>query len=290
MYNQPTNQDNQSREKINLLIVDDESEILFSLKMKLQEEYNVFTAENAVQSQTILEQNEIHIALCDERMPGQKGSELLARIKDEYPNIVRLIFSGFMDTASFMDAINKANVFRFLVKPGGAQLTEALEDARQYYFSRKQNQYNDILTSLKSTATILDILFSEVKRSSRYKTNLSVMLFSIANQKNDKLHSYLVDKILLQRIADILRDELRSSDMAGRLDDNSLLVLLTETDKNGAEVFFKRFLANVKKFDSEINKGLLPFLFKSAKTTMSGEKSFEKEKVLSDLYEKLLQL
>ncbi len=285
MHNRPADQVNQFTEKNNLLIVDDEQEVLNSLKISLRKTFKIFTADNVLKAQEILKNNEIHIAMCDERLPGESGSELLSRIKDEYPNIVRILTSGHADTTSIMAAINKANVFKFIVKPWDSKLMEILEEARHYYSSKTQNQYKDTLTKLKSSAAVYDFLHNEIKRSNRYKTNLSVVLLSIASPKKDsELHSFLIDRFLLQKIAEILLAELRDSDIAGRQKDNNFLILLTETDKKGADIFLGRFLKSVEKFDREINRGLLPFEVKPAQYTTSGENPMSEDDILSLLY------
>ena len=278
----------QNIDKLNLLIVDDEAEILTSLNIEFRKTFKIFSAESATRALEILRQNEINIALCDERLPGESGSDLLASIKVEYPDIIRLLFSGYTDATAIMNAINKANVFKFIVKPWGKELEKALEEAQRYHLSKIQNQYKDSLTNLQSERAIFDALHSEVKRSNRYKTQLSTILLNISNPKvNSELHSFLVDKFLIKKIAEILRHELRESDAAGRLKDNNFLILLTETDKNGANIFLSRFHTKIEEFESKTNKGLLPFKIKTSQHTLIGDKIKETETLISILYSQL---
>ncbi len=278
----------QNKEKLSLLIVDDEIEILNSLNIEFNKTFKIFSAENATRALEILKQNEVDIALCDERLPGENGSDLLAKIKNEYPDIIRLLFSGYTDTTAVMNAINKANVFKFVVKPWGNELKKVLEEARQHYLSKKENQYKDSLTNLQSEHAIFDSLYSEVKRSNRYKTNLSTVLLNISNPKaNSELHNFLVDKFLIKKIADILQHELRESDAAGRLKDNNFLILLTETNKNGANIFLSRFNMQIEEFENKINKGLLPYRIKTSQHTLTGEKVTETEQLINILYSQL---
>lgn len=288
MDNELSNADSQEKNQLGLLVVDDDVDILALVNHELNDSYQVFTAESSAEAMDVLKKNEIGIALCDERLASESGSELLAGIKKHYPDIVRILISGYTDTSAIMNAINKANVFKFIVKPWGKQLKLIVDEAKQYYLSRRKNQYKDSLTSLKSENTILDSLYSEIKRSNRYDVHLSSILISISNPKKDSaLHDFLVDKFLLRRIADILALELRDSDIAGRLRDNRFLVLLTETDRNGAGKFLDRLMKRIDQFEQEINRGLLPYKVLAAIHTLSGKQSVKPDDLINTLYARL---
>lgn len=274
-----------SEGKLGLLVIDDDIDILNLASHQLKDLYEVYTAENILQAMDLLKRKEICITLCDERLNSESGSELLANIKEQYPDIVRILISGYTDTNSIMNAINKANIFKFIIKPWGNQLKIILEEAEEYYRSNKKNQYNDSLTSLKSEHTILDTLHAEIKRSFRYGTSLSTVLISIANPKTEsELHAFLVDRFLLKRIADILAFELRESDFAGRLKDNKFLVLLTETGQGGAAVFINRFMTQIDQFEKKINKGLLPYKVITSINTLEKKQSIEVNELIDLLY------
>lgn len=277
-----------NNEKLKILVVDDDIDILALVKQELKDSCEVFTAENIAQAMVIIKNNNIVIAICDERLNGESGSELLTLIKDQYPEIVRILISGYTDTGAIMNAINKANVFKFIVKPWGKQLKSIIEEAHQYYLEQKRNQYKDSLTSLKSENTIVDSLHAEIKRQFRYKTDLSVAMVSISNPKMDsELHAFLVDRFLLKKIADILAEELRDSDTAGRLRDNNFLVLLTETGVKGSQIFVDRLLEKIDQFEKTTNRGLLPYKIETSHYTLEeGEKTNEQD-LLKMLYEKL---
>lgn len=276
------------KEKLNILVVDDDVDILALVKQELKSSCEVFTAENIAQAMVIVKNNDIVITICDERLNGESGSELLTLIKDQYPDIVRILISGYTDTGAIMNAINKANVFKFIVKPWGKQLNSIIEEAYQYYQEKKRNQYKDSLTSLKSENTIVDTLHAELKRQYRYKTDLSVAMVSISNPKMDSaLHAFLVDRFLLKKIADILAEELRDSDTAGRLRDNNFLILLTETGVKGSQIFVDRLLKKIEQFETTTNRGLLPYKIETSHYTLKeGEKTDEQD-LLTRLYEEL---
>lgn len=101
-----------------VLCVDDEQSILNALKrLTRNENFNLLTANSAREALEILSQNTVHLVISDQRMPEMNGSDFLAIVKKHHPQIVRTILSGYADAASMLDAINKAEVHRFFIKP-----------------------------------------------------------------------------------------------------------------------------------------------------------------------------
>jgi len=106
-----------SKEKRPLLVVDDEINILHSLYDLFRLDYKVYTARSGPEGLRILEENEVHVVMADQRMPEMTGVEFLAKVKELYPDIVRLVFTGYADVRAVVDAINQGNVFRYISKP-----------------------------------------------------------------------------------------------------------------------------------------------------------------------------
>lgn len=116
-----------------VLFVDDEKEILTALKRRFRREpFILFTAASAAEALELLRENEIHVIVSDARMPKMSGIELLEEVRRLYPQVVRMMFSGYVEADSLMDAINRAGVFRFITKPWEeeqlrAHILEAIE-------------------------------------------------------------------------------------------------------------------------------------------------------------------
>lgn len=101
----------------NILIVDDEVATVRAIERTLRREYNVFSATNGRDALAIMEQRDIALILVDYRMPGMTGVELLERVMQKYPNIIRLILTGYPTEELFMAAINRLRVHGFFTKP-----------------------------------------------------------------------------------------------------------------------------------------------------------------------------
>ncbi|MDZ4349174.1 MAG: EAL domain-containing protein [Xanthomonadaceae bacterium] len=101
-----------------LLLVDDEENILRSLvRLFRREGYTVLTANTVDQAFSLLASHHVQVILSDQRMPDCSGTEFLGRVKDLYPNTIRMILSGYTDLSTVTDAINRGSIYRFLTKP-----------------------------------------------------------------------------------------------------------------------------------------------------------------------------
>ena len=111
---------NDSRHTV--LCVDDEKNILHSIKRLLRKEgYSLLTASSGVEGLKILEENNVHLVLSDQRMPQMNGTEFLAKVKEKYPDVIRVILTGYTEVDSITESINKGNIYKFLLKPWNDQ-------------------------------------------------------------------------------------------------------------------------------------------------------------------------
>jgi EAL domain-containing protein (putative c-di-GMP-specific phosphodiesterase class I)/CheY-like chemotaxis protein len=122
-----------------VLIVDDEPHILSALqRLLLEDDYRVLTAGSSLEGLEILAQNEVQVLISDQCMPNIRGTEFLRRVKAMYPNIVRLILSGYADLSTVMEAINECMPYRFLTKPWDNNYLRAqIREAFDFYTTRE---------------------------------------------------------------------------------------------------------------------------------------------------------
>jgi DNA-binding NtrC family response regulator len=117
-----------------ILIVDDEAEILFSLRALLRREFEVYTAESGAQALELLRQHKVHVIMSDQRMPEMTGVELLSRSREECPHAMRIIFTGYADLKAVIDAVNRGEIYRYLTKPWDPDdLSLVLREACEHY-------------------------------------------------------------------------------------------------------------------------------------------------------------
>jgi signal transduction histidine kinase len=100
-----------------ILIVDDELPNLAVLGSFLDGDYTVLEAESGSAALEIARTTPIDVVVCDQRMPGMTGVELLHNLREAGIDAPGIILTGYTDTPALIAAINDAHVFRFLRKP-----------------------------------------------------------------------------------------------------------------------------------------------------------------------------
>lgn len=104
-------------EKASILFVDDERQILISLRALFRSQYQVFIADDGNAALDIVRREPIHAVISDQRMPNMLGHELLREVKKISPSTMRLLLTGYSDLSAIMHSINDGEVFRFINKP-----------------------------------------------------------------------------------------------------------------------------------------------------------------------------
>ena len=101
-----------------ILVVDDQPILRETLKNFLsRQNYSVLLAGNAEEALKILSKAKVDVMLVDQVMPGMSGTELLAIVREDYPETIRIILTGHATLNDAIDAINKGEVHRFFTKP-----------------------------------------------------------------------------------------------------------------------------------------------------------------------------
>jgi response regulator RpfG family c-di-GMP phosphodiesterase len=100
----------------------------------LRRQFKVLRAKNAEEGAKLMREHEVHIIMTDQRMPRVTGVELLNQVRQGHPQAVRMLFTGYSDLESVIQAINQGHIFKFLKKPWQpADLEEAVREAAVEY-------------------------------------------------------------------------------------------------------------------------------------------------------------
>jgi len=101
-----------------LLLVDDEPNILAALKRQfLQLGYKVLTAESGAEALALLEKETVDLLISDMRMPQMTGADVLEQVRSKWPDVVRILLTGYSDLTSTIAAINRGEIYRYISKP-----------------------------------------------------------------------------------------------------------------------------------------------------------------------------
>ena len=127
--------------KCSLLVLDDEPYIVATLAPLLSEHYEVLTADSPEAAQALFAQRSIDLILTDQRMPRMSGVQLLEWVREHHPRTVRLLMTGFAELEEAVEAINRAQVFRYLFKPWRTEeLQEVLASAARTFLLERDNE------------------------------------------------------------------------------------------------------------------------------------------------------
>jgi len=131
-----------------ILIVDDEEVVLVSLRDTLAREgYQVTTAPNAIEALAHLKEQAFSIVLTDQQMPMLTGLEFLHQVKQLQPDATRILITAVLNLSTVIDAINKGEIYRFIVKPWlREELLVTVKNAVQRYELICKNQLLQVAT------------------------------------------------------------------------------------------------------------------------------------------------
>ncbi|WP_050463429.1 sigma-54-dependent transcriptional regulator [Herbaspirillum autotrophicum] len=100
-----------------VLVVDDETGSQDAIRRTLEEDFQILTAGSADEARLLMERHEPAVILCDQRMPGTTGVEFLKEVRERWPDVVRIIISGYTDSEDIIAGINNAGIYQYLLKP-----------------------------------------------------------------------------------------------------------------------------------------------------------------------------
>jgi len=176
------------QEKIKVLVVDDDINIVRVLTRVLKTMFDVFPANSGEEALTILRHNKIHVILSDQRMPSMTGVELLAKVKKLSKATVRILLTGYSESNDVVSSVNEAEIFRYVSKPWkNSDLIETVAEAGN--ISLKLNGLSNTLTTdsenddsvLQATALVVS-------------ENLQ-LIADVKQLMNDKLQVLVCNKI-----------------------------------------------------------------------------------------------
>ncbi len=161
-----------------ILFVDDEVNVLQSMKRQLRKRFTVLTSESGADALALLKkQGPVAVIVSDMRMPEMDGIQLLSQVKALYPDTVRIMLTGNADQETAIEAVNTGQIFRFLTKPCAMSvLVSSLALALRQYrlIIAEQQLLNETLKgSIKVLSELLSIANSAAF-SSGYRIKITV--------------------------------------------------------------------------------------------------------------------
>lgn len=151
--------------QIKVLCVDDEINVLRALqRLFLDFDYEILTATSGKEGLEILKDTDmIQLVISDYRMPNMNGVDFLKEVCQNWPDTVRIVLSGYADTATIVSAINDGQVYKFIPKPwNDDELKISISKALEHYFI--QQKYIELTKELETKNKELQEINNNLER------------------------------------------------------------------------------------------------------------------------------
>ena len=149
-----------------VLVIDDEIRSLEAIRRVLAEEFEVISVRGAEEAEEVLAGEMVQVILCDQRMPGENGVDFLKRVRDQWPDPVRMIISGYTDSEDIIAGVNEAGIYHYITKPWHPEkLVASVREAANLF--RLQRETGAAPVEIKPSQTRLSKAVSDKRKAER---------------------------------------------------------------------------------------------------------------------------
>lgn len=243
-----------------LLVVDDEKNILSSLKRLLQVDgYHLLTAESASEALALLEAHPVDLVISDMYMPEMNGVELLCRIAQNYPETIRILLTGFSDMNLTVEAVNRGRIYQYINKPWDNDEIRLIV-RRGVEFKKSEDERRQLLEVTRSQNEMLSRLNAELEQKVEARTAELRQALMMKDSANTALRASYTEAIKV--LSNIL--EARADVIAGhskRVAEHSIAIArrLKISDTNVRNIMYAALLHDIGKIGYKDDLIMTPY-------------------------------
>lgn len=172
------------RNKLKLMVVDDEPDNLDLLYRTFRRDFRVFKADGAVSALKALDtEGEMAVIISDQRMPLMNGTEFLSKTVERFPDTIRILLTGYTDVEDLVEAINSGKVFKYITKPWNPEnLKAVVQQAAETY--RVLKQRTEELRRALRREELFNLVTTAIRESLDYSSMLQTIVTTIGRTFN----------------------------------------------------------------------------------------------------------
>lgn len=125
-----------------VLVLDDDEALLVVLTLLIRREgFRALTAATAEEAFTVLDRERVSVAIVDQNLPDLAGVEVLRRLRQRWPDTIRIMLTASADTRTAIAAINDGHVYRYMTKPwDNNEFRVILRESVQFHDLLRENR------------------------------------------------------------------------------------------------------------------------------------------------------
>lgn len=172
-----------------ILFIDDDEMVLKSIKRSIRnEKFEGFYALSGKEALKLLSMTEFSVIVTDMRMPDMSGLDLLKKVYELHPDVIRIILTGYAQVQNIISAIHTGHIFRYLTKPWKYE--------EEFLPAIKQGiEYHNLLVEKKETLKMLKSQNIELKEKNHEIEGLKKML-EISEEQKTRLLKAITNEVL----------------------------------------------------------------------------------------------
>lgn len=133
-----------------VVFVDDDAGNRQAFRAAFRDQMEVHTVGTAAELWQVMDQYPVDVVITDQRMPGVRGSDLLAQVRERHPMVRRMLMTGYADLEAIVEAVNNGGVTRYFAKPWvHEQVVRAVDQA--YAERQEELEHASYIRKLEDT-------------------------------------------------------------------------------------------------------------------------------------------
>ena len=158
------------KKQFTVLFLDDEPNILRAMKRLFHgRQHRLVLVDDGNKALDFMKNNEVHVVVCDMKMPAMNGEAFLEQVAQLYPDTYRIVLSGYADADRLLNAVNKGRIHRYIQKPWSNEaLIAAIEDGTNNFRLKFEN--DDLQKKVSEQNRRLSLLNSSLEERVELRT------------------------------------------------------------------------------------------------------------------------